>query len=503
MLRTKNLRYLQLVEYLDRANQPVGLVPLSEVLQCTTRTIRDYAVELSDEIASDLLEVRIHHEKACLHYRNKASFEDFVARIISISTEFQLLEYILFHPGCSVTELSEIFYQSTTTLYRLFAKMGPILEDQFGIELKTNPCSVEGPEINVRHFFAQLFTEKYVRDEWIFEGFSRSAVEHLIFHAESLMSFNTVYIPIRWLTNLLVVSLIRLRQGYDLEPLTWPFALIEGPESFQLSSDPDGPWLVERKEMESIFAPFSVAHFAKDFHSLIEESKHDAYYQESYLAWNRVTDCIEELVGFEISNRKEVILNMHNVSQIAHLDLFGKIFFIERRLGFFERLMTTQGVLFDRLKQEIFQIQTHSDQLSDPDSITFLAYTFVAICEDLLLKIRLNKPKIKVLVVSNIDFFHANFMLQQIQFFTANQVMLQIYHGSYLTNELGQSIDHDIVVANIALPDYEYRPVLTVKDVLDDTDFASLHRMLRAILNGMTPPHLFELALGENLVLDL
>ncbi|HFI0463278.1 TPA: helix-turn-helix domain-containing protein [Streptococcus suis] len=481
IIRPKLLRYIQLVDYLNKIEGPVALDILAKELDCTTRTIRDYAVELSDQVAADILDVTIHHEKAILHFRNHSSFEDFIARIISVSTEFQILEYILFHPGCTVTELTEQFYQSSTTLYRMFAKIGPILKREFEIELKTNPCVIEGPEVQVRHFFAQLFAEKYARDEWVFTDVSRKRVEEMINHAEELMCFNVDYLPIRWLANFAVISIMRHRQGYQLEPTPWEFSLELGPERFQLGHDMASEWLIERPVLENIFSPFSVPHYAPDFKTLLEASLTQDYSRESYLQWNQLMDMVEAQIGFGISNRKQVILNMHNLSQIKDLKLFSHMIFLERRMAFFDLLIKSRPQLFELLMSEISKIQAILGNTGDEMTIGFISYAFVAVCDQLLLNIREQQPKVKILIVSNIDYFHAKTIEEQIKFYSTKQVDSRVYKGTYLTNEIGREIDHDLVLTNIPLPNYTYRPILTVKDVMDTEDLTSFQRVVRTI----------------------
>ena len=175
LLSSKEKRQLELMEFLITTRKWTHIKILSEKFMCTERILKQDIAELREafpniDIQSSTNGIRIYSAK-------ETSIEDIYRYFFANSQNFTLLEYIFFHEGESIAEISNAFYTTPTNLYRIVNKMEKAIETKFKINIQLSPVSITGNEIDIRYFFAQYFSERYNFLYWPFIDFNENDLD--------------------------------------------------------------------------------------------------------------------------------------------------------------------------------------------------------------------------------------------------------------------------------------------------------------------------------------
>src|SRR5699024_698788 len=129
---------------------------------------------------------------------------------------FSLLEYVFFNDGLSAEEVAEKNHISLPTLYRMISRINKGLKDKFHLNFETNPCRLEGDEVEVRSFYLQYFVEKYPISEWPFNNLNEDEILNVFRKVTASLNFTRQYSFLRTIKILMAVSHTRFKQGFQI-----------------------------------------------------------------------------------------------------------------------------------------------------------------------------------------------------------------------------------------------------------------------------------------------
>lgn len=121
LLSSKERRQLELMEFLVTSHEWIHLKSLAEKFLCTERILKQDLAELREIFP----QVTIHSSTNGIraHFSKEASIEDIYRHFLINSQTFSLLEYIFFHEGENISEVSNAFYTTPANLYRIVSKI--------------------------------------------------------------------------------------------------------------------------------------------------------------------------------------------------------------------------------------------------------------------------------------------------------------------------------------------------------------------------------------------
>ena len=129
LLKPKERRQLEIVEFLLDTNDWVTMADLSKIFNCSIRIIKSDIGELKKQLPgvqfqSGYLGIRLskHHS---------TSIQGIYSVILNDTLIFQLLEAIFFDESLSVESLAEKFFVSTSTIYRAITQINDYFKELF------------------------------------------------------------------------------------------------------------------------------------------------------------------------------------------------------------------------------------------------------------------------------------------------------------------------------------------------------------------------------------
>nr|WP_314112977.1 M protein trans-acting positive regulator PRD domain-containing protein [uncultured Granulicatella sp.] len=166
LLSSKEKRQLELMEFLVTSHEWIHLKNLAEKFLCTERILKQDLAELREIFPQVAIHSSTNGIKA--HFSKEMSIEDIYRYFFINSQNFSLLEYIFFHEGENISEVSTAFYTTSANLYRIVSKIVKEINPHYQISIQLTPVTVIGNEIDVRYFYAQYFSERYYFLDWPF-----------------------------------------------------------------------------------------------------------------------------------------------------------------------------------------------------------------------------------------------------------------------------------------------------------------------------------------------
>lgn len=472
ILSTKLYRFIEMVEYVLETEESVPLATLAQHLNCSSRILREYAVEINQVAGRDLFTLTIANEKISMQRYPDTGLDLFYRRVMALSNELQILEYIFFHPRCSVAEIAEALYLSLSTVYRNLKKISVLLSQEFDIILSTNPCTFVANEWNIRYFFGLLFEEKYALDAWPYAHLNFKDMETF---AQDCVTYSPVlydYFPSKKMIHLFSVAMVRYAQGYSshaypTQSLLETLAPKWG-KKFQLQLS-----LAETEEynvLSDIVSCINAQRYFLDFEEFDKASQQDATVLLAKETLEQQLEVLNERHELVLNNLEQVILAIYNISQLTILPFFSKVIIMKQNREFFAEFRERFPRFFEDLFEVLKVYQQTMGQNDNQSALLSLGYIVCATYDHLSQQLLAKLPRLKVLVVSNVDLFHAKLMESYLTHYLSNLIETEPYFDTVIRSENIERKSCDVVVTNEPISNYYQKPVLVTPVSIEFND---------------------------------
>ena len=101
-------------------------------------------------------------------------------------------------------------------------------------------------------------------------------------------------------------------------------------------------------------------------------------------------------------------------------------------------------------------LDIHSGQLR----VNHLCYTLVTHSKHLVLNLLQNQPKLKVLVMSNFDQYHARSVAETLSYYCSNNFELEVWNKLELSIDSLKESPYDIIISNFIIPPIENKRLI-------------------------------------------
>lgn len=472
ILSTKLYRFIEMVEYVLETEESVPLATLAQHLNCSSRILREYAIEINQVAGRDLFTLTIANEKISMQRYPDTGIDLFYRRVMALSNELQILEYIFFHPRCSVAEIAEALYLSMSTVYRNLKKISALLSQEFDITLATNPCTFLASEWNIRYFFGLLFEEKYALDAWPYVHLNVKDMETFAQDCVSNSPFLHDYFPSKKMIHLFSVAMIRYSQGY-LAQVAPTQSLLEAlipkwGKKFQLQLSI--PETDEFHVLSDILSCINAQRYFLDFEEFHKASQQDEAIRLAKETLEQQLKVLNERHELVLSNQEQVMLAIYNISQLTILPFFSKVIIMKQNREFFAEFRERFPRFFDDLFEVLKAYQQKVGQNDHQSALLSLGYIVCATYDHLSQQLLAKMPRLSVLVVSNVDLFHAKLMESYLMHYLANLIETETYFDTVIRSENIEKKSCDVVVTNEPIPNYYQKPVLVTPVSIEFND---------------------------------
>ena len=252
LLSSKEKRQLEFMEYLIDSKKWTHLYKLAEKFDCTERILKQDIAELREAFPNIDIQTSTNGVKA--YFSKENSIEEVYKHFFVNSQNFSLLEYVFFHEGETINDISNAFYTTPANLYRIVNKMVKDIEPKFKLNIQLTPVSITGNEVVIRYFYAQYFSERYNFLEWPFTDFNEEDLDEFAKYFYTPTNYPmgfAIYHMYKWM---IMIGIYRVKNKHFVpipdnffDEVFPPFAqlpdieekLVYFSEKFQLSMTPE------------------------------------------------------------------------------------------------------------------------------------------------------------------------------------------------------------------------------------------------------------------------
>ena len=471
LLSKKSHRQLELLELLFENKRWFHISELAELLHCTERSVKN---DLS-HVRSSFPDLIFHSSTNGIRIINTddSDIEMVYHHFFKHSTHFSILEFIFFNEGCDTDSICKEFYISSSSLYRIISHINKIIKKQYHFEISLNPVRIIGNEIDIRYFFAQYFSEKYYFLEWPFEDFSVEPLCKLLALVYKETSFPVNFATQRMLKLLLVTNLYRIKFGHFLEveknsfnnQLLESFMRAEEIEEIVASFDSEYHISLNKEVIGQLFVSYFQKMFFIDEEVFLNHAKTDSYVKKSYQLLGDLVDQVSRDYNLQVDNRDNLIWHLHNTAHLHRQELSTEFILFDQKGNTIKNFQN----IFPRFVSEVKEGMEHYLKTLEMDDssmkVNHLSYTFITHSKHLVLNLLQNQPKLKVLVMSNFDQYHAKSVAETLSYYCSNNFELEVWSELELSLDALKESPYDIIISNFIIPPIENKRLIYSNNV--------------------------------------
>ena len=484
LLSKKSHRQLELLELLFEHKRWFHRSELAELLNCTERAVKD---DLS-HVKSAFPDLIFHSSTNGIRIINTddSDIEMVYHHFFKHSTHFSILEFIFFNEGCQAESICEEFYISLSSLYRIISQINKVIKKQFQFEISLTPVQIIGNERDICYFFAQYFSEKYYFLEWPFEDFSVEPLCKLLALVYKETAFPVNFATQRMLKLLLVTNLYRIKFSHFLEveknsfnnELLESFMQAEGIEDIVASFDSEYHISLNKEVMGQLFVSYFQKMFFIDEEVFLSYAKTDSYVKKSYRLLGELVDQVSREYNLQIDNKDNLIWHLHNTAHLHRQELSTEFILFDQKGNTIKNFQNIFPRFVSEVKEGIEHYLEGLDMDCNSMKVNHLSYTFITHSKHLVLNLLQNQPKLKVLVMSNFDQYHAKSVAETLSYYCSNNFELEVWTELELSKESLEESPYDIIISNFIIPPIENKRLIYSNNI----NTVSLISLLNAMM---------------------
>ena len=402
------------------------------------------------------------------------------------STHFSILEFIFFNEGCQAESICKEFYISSSSLYRIISQINKVIKKQFQFEISLTPVQIIGNERDIRYFFAQYFSEKYYFLEWPFENFSSEPLCKLLALVYKETAFPVNFATQRMLKLLLVTNLYRIKFSHFLEveknsfnnQLLESFMQAEGIEDIVASFDSEYHISLNKDVIGQLFVSYFQKMFFIDEEVFLNYAKTDSYVKKSYRLLGDLVDEVSREYSLQIDNKDNLIWHLHNTAHLYRQELSTEFILFDQKGNTIRNFQNIFPKFVSDVKKELSHYLETLEVCSSSMMVNHLSYTFITHTKHLVLNLLQNQPKLKVLVMSNFDQYHAKSVAETLSYYCSNNFELEVWDELELSLDALKESPYDIIISNFIIPPIENKRLIYSNNVNTVALISSLNAMM-------------------------
>lgn len=479
LLKSSTQRHLALIEYLSFQDDWVTITHISEVLNSSTRIIKNDIVWFNNNFPSIRFEttqagVRILMDQT-------TGIQEFYRTTLRQSLIFQLLEEIFFDESLTVNELANRLDSSQSTIYRAIEMINNYFSNDDCV-VETNPCRMIGDEQFIRNFYRTYFNEGYTVFEWPFKNINEELTDERFNSILSLTSkgsdVDDSFIDFAFYQSIkLMVSVNKTRYQHghliDTSQDESPFLklLIKGLTTFVIPSriqdSEDMPMNTEY--IFQIYYPYLKRNGAFSVDALDKLRKKNkkintalSYLEEKLTQLSKYLDIEIEIPQLLVSLYGTVFLEEHDPNGMYILYNRNKMFAqtVKQQFPFTYQNLYSAVVKF----RELLKLE------EDEEKSNYLFYILFTNWDNLLRDLYKSFNNLSILVLSDDHHSHADMIANRLSFELKPNIDIDTFNSRTLSTKLLQDSNYDMIVTTFKLPQLENKVVLMVEDYLTDKD---------------------------------
>lgn len=400
------------------------------------------------------------------------------ATFLRHSEEMRFFEKIFFEPNLTLEEWGERLFISESSLYRFVRQSRKALKD-YGVYLSKRPCKIMSEqELYARCFYMIYFQESYNTHEWPFK-FSYLSIVRIaqkLFKAvnlsldDGLMSYFIYY---------LAVSLVRFTQGERM-PRKENVWNEEKFNHFHQLIKEDLTQLVRPLSMEPTLELVKDLYFSyQAFINPTAKNKQMAQALGEYL------EKIQRILGLALSPEQanKIVKTCYQVYHRQQIYPFKKYILFNQQAYNGYAVLRNYPFFSKIAAQELEVLEAETGFPWFTQYKTEILYWLVIKWRDLPQQIENRKPKVAILVLSDLGKDHAALLTKEIQHNFSQKIQIETYQESILLlpeqDEL-LSQKYDLFISTFASPLLPKGKTILVDAIPSNADWANIRKAINS-----------------------
>lgn len=493
LLKTSDLRRLELIELLLEMDEWATIPTLAEHLDSSTRNIKEDIAFLRRT------EPELGIESSHLGFRimmdQTTGIQEYYRKILKETLIFQVLEEIFFDETLSIDELARVLPVSSSTIYRTVKTLNAYFSE-FDCRIETNPCRVVGDEEHIRRYYRTYFKESYTLLEWPFRNLKEATVNAKFNRVLAALSRDenvdddvidfAFYESIKLMT---VVNSTRYGNGHKVDTSdneSFLFKVIFNVVKLYAKSRYSSKLNLNELTPEYIYQvyyPYFEKNAAFGIKPLNRLRKKNATVNEAVTYLEESLQSLANSLAIEI-NSEELLVALYGTVYIEEHDANGMHILYDRNKLFNQRIQWQFPKTYQALYDMCSEFRRLLGRSADEDKLNYLVYTLFTYWEQLLTDLYGKYQKPRVLVLSGSHFTHANTIKQFLAFELNNNITIDVYQNHILSFEILKELDYDLIVSTFQLPQFGDKQTLLVEHYLTQYDIRRIEAILRDIIQA-------------------
>lgn len=484
LLTKVNQRKFKLIKLLNDSHSYIDIGDLAAALDCKERNILEDVRDLSRPELSHIFNIETVSRKYKLHMKNNMSIDAFGHYIMNDSDCFSILEYIFFNNQLSAESLAENNHISLPTLYRLIARINNGLKNRFQLKFETNPCRLEGEEVEIRSFYLQYFVEKYPVSEWPFSNLDEEKMMAVFQKVTKSLNFTRQYSFLRTIKILLAVSHVRFNQGFRIAKHSSrinklqqifsrsPLIYNEFSAIFKDGAPPD--------MLNDNLAYVVTDYFYFNYEELLTYAQRDEYAARSFKHLSEMFNALSNTYDIPLVNKEDLIYNVHNSTQMGLKNINIRYMLIDNKAALLKQCKNLFPEFYNDIVKQIKNYLLIMELKYNDYLLNHLIHNIFTRWENLLSYLYSRQRKINVHVVSSNDVYHARLMKTILEQEFQDELKVNILDPTDIDELLNINTEIDIFIANFTIPVADKR-IISVNDIPAENNFTEIKRLITDI----------------------
>lgn len=468
LLSQKEQRQLKILEYLFENPDWIYLDDLSKIIGYNARIIKSDIKELR-EIFPDF---DIRHSTAGIMMVNVQNngIERIYQYFLQTSDYFQILKaFFLLDSPFTYEHLSETLDISLPSLRKKVADINKILDGTYRFKLKVTPISIIGDEKDIRFFFSQYFHEAYSFLEWPFTEIKEVDIDNFVSFFINLAKFPAKYQNLYQIRTQATVDLHRMKRGYFVrlpkQSTSWLSPIYDQLDDFQQQLQELAQGLnveITPENLNQIFSPFAEPALFFTVEDFLAARQSYEQVDRSYHAARDILDNLTRRFGVQFSNTDTLIWNLHNTALLERREINSESIISQNKDYTLGKIKKFFPKFYEATVFEMMRYKSIMGQKEKTPALSHLIYTLFTHAEGLTDQLFEHKKKVRVLVLSEYDFAHPQFLISLYEFHTSNNIQYETWDKETLNIEEILDCEYDAIITNFDIKDLEDMLVINI-----------------------------------------
>lgn len=479
-------RQIKIIEYIVKESKPVNINDLCEKLTLNKRLLQKDIERINTNFGSEIFKINQDANNVYLNFYEGKCTACIQPRIFDCSIELQLIEFIFFNNNCSSEEVCSFLHISNASLYRKIADLNQFLEAEHSFSIKTSPFRLEGAEVNIRHFMAQLISEKYNKYEWPFCSIDEDYLSSFIVECLKIFKVPLDYGVIQKMKLLLAVGIVRFNDGFSID-----IEHIDDNKVQKLVEEINNQKKiysiythlfglpVDSSLLIDIFSFYAQKHVVYTNEELIKLAMNDSSVNKIYMTLSLMIEKISQEFSIPIYNKENLIQTLYITLFFEKLEIYSDSFFFERGKAVLDVFHNQKPEFYKSVESYMKTLILNLKKDVNHSFLRHMLYTFFVHWEGLHEHFISSHEAVPAMLISDIDVYHAKMLKNTIINQFKDQINIKIINDDIVRLSEIDSIDIPIVISNFPIDNLKNKDLVIVNNVIQKSDINNLSRVIK------------------------